>query len=285
MAIKLNKDFLVDEVKINDRDVPLGEILKEGYVVDNGMKAICNIRDRNKLTNVDLNTFIHVGSYALYGTCTGAPEEGTAMAGGYGTLLVQEYSSGHVIQTLFCSKWDGSQPRIFVRATNGEGVVFGSWSEITTQPSNTYGSFKCVYNVFGNSFSSGGGDNYLIIRTPARYDVNIFYRFVIEGYLYRNQSPLHVEICFYTYNNEIINSGWWGIGPNEVKLCQHQDGSGKHIWIQLHFQEDNYFTFFKVSEFSCSSTSIINDRATWYSITNTSSGTYTGNTYNVSRKT
>ena len=200
MAVKLNKNLVVDEVKINNVDVPLGTILKEGYVGDNIMKAICNIRNSSELTNVNLNTFLHVGSFALYGTCTGAPLDGTAMKGGYGTLLVQEYSSGHVIQTLFCAKWDGSQPRIFVRATNGEGVVFGSWSEIITQPSNTYGNFRCIYNVFGNVFQEGQGDNYLMIRTPARYDINIFYRFVIEGYLYRNQSPLHIELCFYTYN-------------------------------------------------------------------------------------
>ena len=285
MDIKLNKDFLVDGVKINDRNVPLGEILKEGSIGNNSMKAICNIRNGNKITNVDLNTFVNIGSYSLYGKCTGAPENGMVMNAGYGTLFVQQYSSAHIIQTLFCSRWDGSQPRIFVRATNGEGTIFGAWSEITTQPSNTYGSFKCVYNVFGNSFTFGNGDTYLMIRTPARYDINVFYRFVIEGYLYRNQSPLHIELCFYTYNNGIINSGWWGIGPDEVKLCQHQDSSGKHIWIQLHFPEDNYFTFFKVSEFSCTNDDIINDRSKWYSVTSITPGSYTGNTYNVSRKT
>ena len=285
MAIKLNKDLIVDGVKINNRDVPIGEILKEGRIGNDSMKAICTIRNANKITNVDLNTFLNVGSYALYGNCTGAPEDGKAMSNGYGTLFVQEYSDSHIIQTLFCSQWDGSKARIFVRATNGEGPTFGVWSEITTQPSNAYGSFKCVYNVYGNSFDAGTGDNYLIIRTPARYDTNVFYRIVIEGYLYRNQSPLHVELCFYTYNNSIVNSGWWGIGPDEVKLCQHQDASGKHVWIQLHFKADNYFTFFKISEFSCNNTNIVNDRAAWYSMTNTSPGTYTGNTYNVSRKT
>ena len=51
MAIKLNKDLLVDGVKINNRDVPLGEILKEGRIGNDSMKAICTIRNANKITN------------------------------------------------------------------------------------------------------------------------------------------------------------------------------------------------------------------------------------------
>lgn len=94
---------------------------------------MCNRRSGETLTGRDLNTIIHPGIYALYGSNTNVPT-GSVISGGFGTLEVTAYSSAHIVQILHESTWAADGNNIWYRfGSTGSGVeptIWSSWRKI-----------------------------------------------------------------------------------------------------------------------------------------------------------
>ena len=270
-AVQLKNDMFLDSSSVNLDRERLDNVMNP-HLVGTTPNAMVLRRDASAITGIDFDQYRNPGIYAVYGQCVNAPLNGLAMHDGYGTLTVIAYSSEHCTQILQASKWDGSVNQVWIRSRDGGNQVWMPWQtiQITSGEGGDHLGWYTKRDCHCNRFQVGNGDNYCIIRTPVHAFTQTFNRIKIEGYAYRNQTPIHIEVCWYNYYNSgtwmPINYGWIGHGPDSVRLAMHQDNTGTFNWLEFHFPADCYFLFFVVTEQSSSHrSSVYRTSGAWHS--------------------
>ena len=221
----------------------------------------------------DLNNLVTSGWYPVNSGNTNIPENGSFMI-----LVMCKNPSYYVKQVAFSRENHSIYQRFKISPSS-----WSNWELVNTNKIPFYQGMMRRLNLFGNihASDSDSSNNWLSIRTPASPVNATMYRIKIQGYIYGKQSPLDLEIVWYYYSTQgrVINSGWYGIGPSDVRIAEHTDGTGKFFWISLNIK-NCYFSQFWISEFDTNNNTVI-DNSVWYSMTSSALPSYTGNVYTI----
>ena len=131
-SIKLKDETYLDSSSVTHNNYGLNNLIDKDFMTDKHPNIMCNRRENDALTNVDLNDYRQPGFYGLYGANRNAPAYSDLYTG-YGVLEVIAYSSSHIVQILHEADWAADRPKIWSRfseAGGNDSVIWSPWQRM-----------------------------------------------------------------------------------------------------------------------------------------------------------